>query len=143
MKNQDLTNFANALLSAPAVRHDSNNRKTGPIPQTYTSRESCPPSTLTAAGALAAKVDRLGAISAAMATMKKEADQIRAELEDAGLSDIDGQLYRVNFAAVAGRTLTDWKTIAERLKPSAQLIRAYTKTGEASTRMTVKARQTH
>lgn len=97
----------------------------------------------TAAQAIAAKVDRLGALSAAIATMKKEADQLRAELEDAGLSDIDGNLYRVNFATVAGRTLTDWKTIAERLKPSAQLIRAHTTTGEPSTRMTVKARQTH
>lgn len=97
----------------------------------------------TAAEAIAAKVDRLGALHAALATMKKEADQLRAELEDAGLTDIDGNLYRVNFAQVAGRTLTDWKTIAERLKPSAQLIRAHTTTGEPSTRMTVKARQAH
>ena len=97
----------------------------------------------TAAQAIATKVDRLGALHAALADMKREAEALRAELEDAGLSDIDGQLYRVNFAQVAGRTLTDWKTIAERLKPSAQLIRAHTTTGEPSTRMTVKARQTH
>jgi len=97
----------------------------------------------TAAQAIAAKVDRLGVIHASMADMKKEAETLRAELEDAGIDHIDGHLYRVNFAQVAGRTLTDWKTIAERLKPSAQLIRAHTTTGEASTRMTVKARQTH
>lgn len=96
----------------------------------------------TAAQAIAAKVDRLGVIHAAMADMKKEADALRAELEDAGLDHIDGQLYRVNFAQVAGRTLTDWKTIAERLKPSAQLIRAHTTTGEPSIRLTIKARQT-
>jgi histidinol-phosphate/aromatic aminotransferase/cobyric acid decarboxylase-like protein len=97
----------------------------------------------TAAAALAAKVDRLGALSAALAAMKREADQLRAELEDAGLTNIRGNLYRVNFAQCAGRTLTDWKTIAERLKPSAQLIRAHTTTGEPSTRMTVKAHTTH
>lgn len=97
----------------------------------------------TAAAALAAKVDQLGALNAAIADMKKRADALRADLEDAGLADIDGQLYRVNFAQCAGRTLTDWETIAKRFKPSAQLIRAYTKTGEPSTRMTVKARQTH
>jgi histidinol-phosphate/aromatic aminotransferase/cobyric acid decarboxylase-like protein len=97
----------------------------------------------TAAQAIAAKVDRLGVLHAALADMKREADQLRAELEDAGLDSIEGQLYRVNFAAVAGRTLTDWKTIAERLKPSPQLVRAHTTTGEPSTRMTVKARQTH
>ena len=119
MKPQDLQTLARAALM-PA---------TAPTP--------------TAAQAIAAKVDRLGAMHAAMATMKREADQIRTELEDAGLTDIDGQLYRVNFAHVAGRTTTDWQAIAQRLKPSAQLIRAYTKTGEPSTRMTVKARQTH
>ena len=119
MKPQDLQTLAQAALMPPAA----------PAP--------------TAAQAMAAKVDRLGALSAALAAMKREADQLRAELEDAGLNDIHGNLYRVNFAQCAGRTLTDWKTIAERLKPSAQLIRAHTTTGEPSTRMTVKAHTTH
>jgi histidinol-phosphate/aromatic aminotransferase/cobyric acid decarboxylase-like protein len=119
MKPQDLQTIARAALMPPAA----------PAP--------------TAAQAIAAKVDRLGVLHAALADMKREADQIRTELEDAGLDSIEGQLYRVNFAAVAGRTLTDWKTIAERLKPSPQLVRAHTTTGEPSTRMTVKARQTH
>lgn len=122
MKPQDLQTLAKAALmptTAPAT----------PAP--------------TAAQAIAAKVDRLGALHAALATMKKEADQLRAELEDAGLDNIEGNLYRVNFAQCAGRTLTDWKTIAERLKASPQLIRAHTTTGEPGTRMTVKARQTH
>ncbi len=122
MKPENFADFANAILSAPIMQ-------AAPAP--------------TAAQAIAAKVDELGAMHAAMADMKRKADHIRTELENAGLSDIEGQLYRVNFAAVAGRTLTDWKTIAERLKASPQLIRAYTKTGEPSTRMTVKARQTH
>ena len=119
MKTQDLQTLARAALMPPAA----------PAP--------------TAADALAAKVDRLGALSAALAAMKREADQIRTELEDAGLTDIHGQLYRVNFAQCAGRTATDWQAIAQRFKPSAQLIRAYTKTGEPSTRMTVKAHPTH
>jgi hypothetical protein len=99
--------------------------------------------TTSAADAIAAKVDELGQLHAAIANMKREADQIRTELEDAGLDNIEGQLYRVNFAQCAGRTLTDWKTIAERLKASRQMIAAHTTTGEPSTRMTVKARQTH
>lgn len=119
MKPQDLQTLALAALMPPAA----------PKP--------------TAFDALAAKVDRLGAINAAMASMKKEADALRADLEDAGLNNIDGQLFRVNFAQCAGRTLTDWKTIAERMKPSAQLIRAHTTTGEPSVRMTVKAHATH
>jgi histidinol-phosphate/aromatic aminotransferase/cobyric acid decarboxylase-like protein len=119
MKPQDLQTIARAALMPPAA----------PAP--------------TAAQAIAAKVDRLGVLHAALADMKREADQLRAELEDAGLDSIEGQLYRVNFAQCAGKTLTDWQAIAKRLKASPQLIRAYTKTGEASTRMTVKARQTH
>ena len=119
MKPQDLQTLARAALMPPAA----------PAP--------------TAVDAIAAKVDQLGALHAAMADMKRKADQLRTELEDAGLADIDGQLYRVNFAQCAGKTLTDWQAIAKRLKASPQLIRAYTKTGEASTRMTVKARQTH
>lgn len=116
MKPQDLQTLARAALMPAAVP--------------------------TAAQAIAAKVDRLGVIHAAMADMKKEADALRADLEDAGLDHIDGQLYRVNFAQVAGRTLTDWKTIAAKLNPSRQLITAHTTTGEPSTRLTIKARQT-
>ena len=119
MKPQDLQTLARAALMPPAA----------PAP--------------TAADALAAKVDQLGQLQAAIAKLKKDADQLRTKLEDAGLADIDGQLYRVNFAQCAGKTLTDWQAIAKRLKASPQLIRAYTKTGEPSTRMTVKARQTH
>ena len=128
MKPQDLATLAQAALM-PARYNDSG--------------EPAQPAAVTAAAAIAAKVDELGTLHAAMADMKRKADQIRAELEDAGLADIDGQLYRVNFAAVAGRTLTDWKTIAERLKASRQMIAAHTTTSEPSTRMTVKARQTH
>ena len=120
MKPQDLTTLARAAL----------------MPTTA-------PAAPTAAQAIAAKVDRLGVLHAALADMKKEADALRADLEDAGLDNIEGQLYRVNFATVAGRTLTDWRTIAERLKPSAQLVRAHTTTGAPSTRLTIKARQTH
>ena len=130
MKPQDLATLAAAALMPAGFRHND-------------SGEPAQPTAVTAAAALAAKVDQLGAMQAAIADMKRKADRIRTELEDAGLADIEGQMFRVNFATVAGSTLTNWRAIAERLKASPQLIRAYTKTGEASTRMTVKARQTH
>ena len=130
MKTQDMQTLAAAALMPAGFRH-------------HDSGEPTQPAAVTAAAALAAKVDELGQLHATMADMKRKADKIRTELEDAGLSDIDGQLFRVNFATVAGRTATDWQAIAQRLKASPQLIRAYTKTGEPSTRMTVKARQTH
>jgi histidinol-phosphate/aromatic aminotransferase/cobyric acid decarboxylase-like protein len=130
MKPQDLATLAQAALMPAGFRH-------------HDSAEPAEPAAVTAAAAIADKVDELGQLHATMADMKRKADRIRTELENAGLADIDGQLYRVNFAAVAGRTLTDWAAIAKRLKASPQLIRAYTTTSEPSTRMTVKARQTH
>ena len=130
MKPQDLATLAAAALMPAGFRH-------------HDSGEPAEPAAVTAAAAIAAKVDELGQLHATIADMKRKADRIRTELENAGLADIDGQLYRVNFAQCAGKTLTDWAAIAKRLKASPQLIRAYTKTGEASTRMTVKARQTH
>jgi hypothetical protein len=119
MNAQDLQTLAKAALMPPAAP------------------------ALTAAAALAAKVDRLGALSAALAAMKREAEQIRTELEDAGLANIDGNLYRVNFAQCTARAVTDWKTVAERLNPSAQLIRAHTKPSKSFVKMTVKAHPTH
>jgi hypothetical protein len=130
MKPQDLATLAAAALMPAGFRH-------------HDSAEPAQPAAVTAAAAIAAKVDELGQLHAAIADMKRKADHIRTELENAGLADIEGTLYRVNFAQCAGKTLTDWQAIAKRLKVSPQLIRAYTKTGEASTRMTVKARQTH
>jgi hypothetical protein len=117
MKPQDLQTLARAALIPPAA----------PAP--------------TAAQAIAAKVDELGQLHAAIADMKKRYEAIRTELEDAGLDSIDGQQYRASFATVAGRTLIDWETIAAKFKPSAQLIRAHTKTGKPSTRLNVTARK--
>jgi hypothetical protein len=130
MKTQDLQTLAAAALMPAGFRHNDHG-------------EPAQPAAVTAAAALAAKVDELGQLHATMADMKRKADRLRTELENAGLTDIEGQLYRVNFAACAGKNLTDWKTIAAKLKPSRQLIAAHTSTSEPSTRMTVKARQTH
>jgi hypothetical protein len=119
MTNEDMTAFANAVLAFQATH--------APAP--------------TAAQAIAAKVDELGQLHAAMADMKKRYEAIRTELEEAGLKEIDGPQYRASFATVAGRTLIDWETIAAKFKPSAQLIRAHTKTGKPSTRLNVTARK--
>jgi hypothetical protein len=128
MKPQDLATLAAAALMPAGFRH-------------HDSGEPAQPAAVTAAAALAAKVDELGALRAVIADLTKQADRLRADLEDAGLSEIDGQHYRASFAQVAGRTLIDWETIAQRFKPSAQLIRAHTTTGKPSTRLNVTARK--
>ena len=113
MKPQDMHHFARAILAAPPAR-------TAPT--------------------LAQKVDELGEIHAAMAELKTKADAIRAELEAAALPMIDGHAYRVTFTTTT-RTTTDWRKIAERFKPSPQLIRAYTTSSDPSVRMNVTARK--
>jgi hypothetical protein len=129
MKTQDLQTLAAAAALMPAgFRH-------------HDSGEPAQPAAVTAAAAIAAKVDELGALRAVIADLTKQADHIRADIEAAGLSEIDGNLYRASFAQVAGRTLIDWETIAAKFKPSAQLIRAHTKTGKPSTRLNVTARK--
>ena len=114
MKTADLHTLAAAIFTAPA--------RTAPT--------------------LADKVDRIGELRAEIAERETKINQIRAELEDAGLSEFDGHAYRVTFSTSA-RTVTDWKTIAERFKPSPQLIRRHTTTGDPVTRMNVTARKTH
>lgn len=120
MKPEHFADFANSILSAGLLNHK-------PSP----------------AQALADKVDRLGQLAAQAAAIKLEADQLRADLEAAGLADIQGQHYRAHFAQCKGATKTDWKAVAEKLKPSRQLIAAHTTTGSESTRMTIKAHPTH
>jgi hypothetical protein len=129
MKPQELETLAAAALAAPKPMRWNDHG------------EPAEPAAVTAAYALAAKVDELGALRAVIADLTKQADKIRTELEDAGLAAIDGQHYSASFATVSGRTITDWETIAKRFKPSAQLIRAYTKTGKPSTRLNVTARK--
>ena len=63
MTDNDMIIFANAFLAFQTTH--------APAP--------------TAAQAIAAKVDRLGVLHAALADMKREAEALRADLEDAGL----------------------------------------------------------
>jgi hypothetical protein len=102
-----------------------------------------PAEVATAADQLQRKADRLGLLHAVIAQSKTEAATLRAELEAAGLPEIEGSLYRVAFAECKGATKVDWQTVAKKLKPSRQLIAAHTSTGEGSTRMTVTARPTN
>ena len=115
MKPQDLQTIARAALMQPAA-------------------------TPTAADAIADQVDTLGALRAVIADLQAHADRIRTELEDAGLTTIQGKHYTATLTTCKGRTATDWETIAQRFKPSAQLIRRHTTTGKESTRLTLTAR---
>ena len=102
-----------------------------------------PAEVATAADQLKRKADRLGLLHAVIAQSQTEVADLRAELEAAGLKEIEGDLYRVAFADCKGATKVNWKAIAAKLQPSRQLVKAHTSTGADSIRMTVTARPTH
>lgn len=93
-----------------------------------------------AAPTLAQDVDRLGALRAEIDRLSKQADDIRTRLEAAYLDTIEGEIFRATFTQVEGSSRTDWKAVAAKLKPSAQLVRAHTKTSDGHTRMTLTAK---
>ena len=126
--HQDFHTFAAAIFAAPTMRHND----TG---------EPAQPAAVTAAHALALKVDELGALRAIIADLTLKADKIRTDIENAGLAEIEGQHYRATLASVKGSTRIDWATIATKFKPSRQLIAAHTTTGKASTRLNLTARK--
>jgi hypothetical protein len=124
MTPQDFHAFTNSILSN-GLRHYESGDYTEPV------------------SPLGKKVDRLGQLAAEVAAIEIEAARIRAELENAGLREILGLHYRASFTPCKGAKRIDWKTIAAKFKPSAQLVRAHTTTGSESTRMTIKAHPTH
>jgi hypothetical protein len=128
MKPQDLQTLAAAALMPAGFRH-------------HDSGEPARPAAVTAAAAMAAKVDELGALRAVIADLTKQADQIRTELEDAALTTIDGQHYSATLTSVKGSNRIDWAAIAAKFKPSRQLVAAHTTTGKASTRLNLTARK--
>jgi hypothetical protein len=128
MKPQDLATLAAAALMPAGFRH-------------HDSGEPAQPAAVTAAAAIAAKVDELGALRSVIADLAKHADQLRADIEAAGLAAIDGQHYSASLNPVKGSTRIDWQTIAAKFKPSRQLIAAHTTTGKPSTRLNLTARK--
>jgi hypothetical protein len=128
MKPENFADFANAILATPLMRLNA-------------SGEPAQPAAVTAAAAIAAKVDELGQLHADIATLKAKADRVRTELEGAGLATIEGQHYSATLTSVKGSSRIDWQSIAAKFKPSRQLIAAHTTTGKPSTRLNVTARK--
>ena len=85
--------------------------------------------------------DRLGQIKAQLADLKKEEAELKDTLIDSGLAVVEGSFYRVAVSESEGKTLVDWRTIAEKFSPSRQLIKANTSVGEAYFTVRVSARK--
>jgi hypothetical protein len=74
-------------------------------------------------------VDQLGALDAQIKALTKQADTLKAQIKAQGPERYLGALYSALVFESEGRTITDWKAIAEKFNPSRQLITAYTETG--------------
>lgn len=77
-------------------------------------------------------VDQLGQYQAEIKALTDAADDLKAQLKLMGPGDINGTVYGALIYESKGRTVTDWRTIAEKLGASRQLIQAHTTTGEPS-----------
>jgi hypothetical protein len=75
---------------------------------------------------LAEMVDRLAVLKAMQADLAAEEKTLKESLTSSGLDRVDGTLHRATISHVDGRTMIDWKTIAEKFGPSRQLIQAHT-----------------
>lgn len=75
---------------------------------------------------LADMVDRLAVLKALQADMAAEEKTLKQSLTSSGLDRIEGTLHKATISHVEGRTMVDWKTIAEKFGPSRQLIQAHT-----------------
>jgi hypothetical protein len=76
-------------------------------------------------------VDQLGALDAQIKALTKQADTLKAQIKAQGPERYLGSEYSALVFESEGRTVTDWRAIAEKFSPSRQLITAHTSTGEA------------
>jgi hypothetical protein len=90
---------------------------------------------------IAATVDRLAQVKAEIARLTAEESSLKDVLIASGEKAIDGTLHRAAVSYSEGRTMIDWKTIAERFNPSHQLITAHTSTGAPFFTVRVSARK--
>ena len=77
-------------------------------------------------------IDELAAIRAEIAELKAREETRRLFLIAAGITAADGTQHRVTISTTY-KVSIDWKTIAERLNPSTQLITAHTTKAEEPT----------
>ena len=70
-------------------------------------------------------VDELGDLKADIARLQDREAAIKSILIKKGVSPVEGDYFRVTVSD-SKRTYVDWKSIAEKLKPSRQLVTAHT-----------------
>jgi len=90
---------------------------------------------------LSGLADELGNLRAQMANLKNRSKAIVEQLGEAGVEILEGDLFRAVVSNVEETSGPDWKTIAQKLKPSRQMVVANQKIIKKShVRVNVSAR---
>lgn len=83
--------------------------------------------------------DELGFVRAQIADLKNREKDIRETFIEAGVKAMEGETFRA-VVVESLRTTIDWKTVAAKMEPSRQLVRAHTSEKEV-TSIRVNARR--
>ena len=87
--------------------------------------------------------DELGALIAEKDDLARRERDLKARLVDQyGPGAYDGALFRATVSCPSTRHKIDWKAVAERLKPSRQLVQAHTSEVDVAPSVRVKSRLT-
>lgn len=84
-------------------------------------------STITLSPSIAAYIDEAGALDSEIKRLTKQLDAMKAKIKEQGAGDFGGFTFNAKVLE-AERVTIDWKSIAEKLSPSYQLITAHTTT---------------
>ena len=86
--------------------------------------------------------DDIGRVRAQIAALKERDNEMVQTLKDAGVSTMEGELFRVVISDVPDSIGPDWKAIAAKMKPSRQMLAANQKLNKkAHQRVTVSVRK--
>ena len=96
----------------------------------------------TPADLLGATVDRLAEIKTQLAALQVEEAELKNDLIASCAEVIEGTQHRAAICYNTTRTTTDWRAVAQHLKPSRQLIQAHTTTGQPFDTVRVSAKKT-
>jgi len=83
-----------------------------------------------------ALVDQYGALDSQIKALQVNLEMLKSAIKAQGAGKHEGKMYRATVFESTGRTVTDWKAVAEHFNPSYQLITAHTSTGAAT--LTIK-----
>jgi len=95
-------------------------------------------STITLSPSIQSMIDELGSIDRELNRLKAQREDLAAIVKLTGTGRYFGHYFEGLVYESKGRTVTNWKTVAEHFNPSRQLLAAHTSTGEPTLSLKVE-----